>query len=144
MTLADPPQPVRYLLPPDLLLIHHALLLEFGGLPGVTQAGFGRLDTAAFAPQHGMFGQDLYPELVDKVAALVYGIISNHPFSDGNKRVAVVALDVMLALNGATLVATNDEVYDLALAVASGMPRDELRRWIVAHCPDLPASEEAE
>jgi death-on-curing protein len=91
-----------------------------------------------------MFGQDLYPGLADKVVALVYGIISNHPFSDGNKRVAVVALDVMLTLNGATLVATNDEVYELALAAAGGMPREELRRWIIAHCPDLPAEGEAE
>jgi death-on-curing protein len=144
MTSANPSQTVHYLLPADLLLIHHALLLEFGGMSGVTQAGFGRLETAAFAPRHGMFGQDLYPGLADKAAALVYGIISNHPFSDGNKRVAVVALDVMLTMNGATLVASNDEVYDLALAVADGMPREELRRWIVAHCPDLPAGEEAE
>lgn len=131
---------IRYLSPTDLLVIHRSLLLEFGGMPGITQAGFGRLEIAAFAPQQTMFGADLYPGLADKASALVYGIIGNHPFSDGNKRAAVVALNVMLVLNGATLQATNDELYDLAMAASVGLPREDITRWIEAHCPDLAAA----
>lgn len=125
---------MHYLTPYDLITIHQALLTEFGGMQGITEAGFGRLEIAAYAPQQSMFGSDLYPDLPSKAAALVAAIIGNHPFSDGNKRVAVAALDLMLTLNGATLTATNDEIYDLALAVAAGMKREELAAWIVAHC----------
>lgn len=125
--------PVRYLLATDLLLIHQALLLEFGGIAGITEAGYGRLETVVGTPRQSMFGEDLYPDLPSKAAALVYSLIRNHPFSDGNKRTAVVALAVLLELNGATLHATNAEVYDLAMAVAAGMPREELTAWVAAH-----------
>lgn len=124
---------MHYLTPLDLITIHQALLTEFGGMPGITEAGFGRLETAAYAPQQTMFGADLYPDLPAKAAALVFSIIGNHPFSDGNKRVAVVALDLMLTLNGAALTATDAEVYDLAMAVAAGMPRAAIVAWIADH-----------
>jgi death-on-curing protein len=124
---------MRYLSAHDLLVIHQALLLEFGGMPGITEAGFGRLETAAAVPQHSMFGDDLYPTLADKGAALLHAIIRNHPFSDGNKRAAVVALMVLLRLNGAALEASNDEVYELAIAASEGrMARDDLAAWVAA------------
>jgi death on curing protein len=125
---------MRYLTPYDLLLIHQSLLSQFGGMAGITEAGFGRLETAAYAPQQSMFGEDLYPDLPSKAAALVAAITGNHPFSDGNKRVAVVALDLMLTLNGATLSATNDEIYELAIASARGMEREAITAWVYAHC----------
>jgi death-on-curing protein len=132
---------MHYLSPHDLLMIHQALLLEFGGMAGITESGFGRLETAAYAPQYSMFGADLYPDLPDKAAVLVTSLIRNHPFSDGNKRTAVVALAVMLALNGAELTASNDEVYDMAMAVASGMPREAVTQWVAAHSMIVPPEE---
>jgi death-on-curing protein len=124
---------MRYLSPRDLLVIHQSLLLEFGGMPGITEAGFGRLETAAAVPQQSMFGADLYPTLADKGAALLHAIIRNHPFSDGNKRVAVVALVVLLQLNGAALEASNDEIYDLAIATSEGRTsREDLAAWVAA------------
>jgi death-on-curing protein len=134
---------MRYLSARDLLLIHQTLLQGFGGMAGITETGFGRLETAAHAPRHSMFGADLYPDLPSKAAALVHSIMHNHPFSDGNKRTAVVALDLMLTLNGATLHASNQQVYDMAMAVASGMPREELIAWVAAHCT-LPAPQDAQ
>ena len=125
---------MRYLSPYDLLLIHQSLLSQFGGMAGITEAGFGRLETAAYAPQQSMFGADLYPDLPSKAAALVAAITGNHPFSDGNKRVAVVALDLMLTLNGATLSATNDEIYELAIAAARGSDRATITAWVYEHC----------
>lgn len=124
---------MRYLSATDLLVIHQGLIESFGGMAGITEAGFARLEAAAAAPRQSAFGADLYPELADKAAALVFAIVRGHPFSDGNKRVAVAALDLILALNGARLTASNAELYDLAMAAAGSLPRDALVDWVRGH-----------
>lgn len=125
---------MRYLTPADLLAIHELLLSEFGGMRGVTAAGFGRLEAAAAQAQASMFGQEIYPALCEKAAALCQGIVRAHPFSDGNKRVALVALGVFLVQNGARLVATNDAAYRTIMALARGeLAHAELAAWIEAH-----------
>jgi death-on-curing protein len=129
---------MRYLSPHDLLIIHQSLLTEFGGMVGITEAGFSRLETAAATPRQTMFGDDLYPDLASKAAALVFSITRNHPFSDGNKRVAVVALDVMLTRNGWRLTASNDAMYDLAMAAANGLEREAIEEWVRGHMQQEP------
>jgi len=124
---------MHYLSAHDLLVIHQALIERFGGMAGITEAGFARLETAAAAPRQSAFGEDLYPELPDKAAALAHAIVRNHPFSDGNKRVAVVALDLMLTINGASLSADNDAMYELAMAAANEMSREMLIAWVRQH-----------
>ena len=109
---------MRYLTPADLIAIHELLLSEFGGMRGVTAAGFGRLEAAAATPRASMFGEDIYTGVGAKAAAVCLAIVRGHPFSDGNKRVALVALGAALALNGARLTATNDQAYDLIMALA--------------------------
>lgn len=133
-----------YLTPHDLLLIHAALLDEFGGMRGVTEAGFARLEAAAATPRQSAFGLDLYPDLPAKAAALTHAIIRNHPFSDGNKRVAVAALDLMLDLNGATLTADNDQLYALAMAAAERMDREAMEDWVRRHVAAPPAAADSE
>lgn len=123
----------RYLSAEDLLVIHQALIAHFGGMPGITEAGFARLEAAAAAPRQSAFGADVYPELADKAAALAHAIVRNHPFSDGNKRVAVAALDLMLSWNGAELRADNDAVYAITMAAAEGISRDALIAWVREH-----------
>jgi death-on-curing protein len=133
---------VHYLSPYDVLLIHQRLLDEYGGMVGITESGFGRLETAVFTPLQSMFGEDLYPDLPAKAAALYAAIIGNHPFSDGNKRVALVALDLMMSMNGASLVADNESAYEFTLRVASGgVPREEIEAWVRARaiCDAEPA-----
>jgi death-on-curing protein len=125
---------MRYLDPADLIVIHELLLSTFGGMRGVTEAGFGRLEAASAAPQMSTFGEELYPDTHSKAAALCLAIVRGHPFSDGNKRVALVALDTFLAWNGYTLTATNDEAYTLIMALAQGEHgQDELNRWVHQH-----------
>jgi death-on-curing protein len=124
---------MRYLTTYDLLLIHQALIEAFGGMPGVTEAGFARLEAAAAAPQQGAFGEDLYPDLVAKAGALTHAITRGHPFSDGNKRVAVAALDLMLTINGGELRADNDALYAMAMAAAAGLGREEVIAWVRLH-----------
>ncbi len=124
---------MNYLSAEELIVIHEMLLAEFGGIRGITEAGFGRLEAAASVPQQSMFGVDLYADLPSKAGALAHAIIRNHPFSDGNKRVAVVALVEMLARNGAILTATNDEVYALALTAANALDRPSVAAWVSEH-----------
>jgi death-on-curing protein len=122
---------MRYLSPADLIAIHELLLNEFGGMRGITEAGFGRLEAAAATPQASMFGEDIYAGAAHKAAALCLALVRAHPFSDGNKRVALVALGVALALNGARLSATNDQAYKTMMALARGeMGREELVAWV--------------
>src|SRR2546430_13260575 len=111
---------MRYLTPTDLIIIHELLMTEFGGMRGITEAGFGRLDAAAAAPPASMFGQGIYTGETSKAAALCPAVMRAHPFSDGNKRVALVALEGFLAANGCALTATNEDAYIKMMAVARG------------------------
>jgi death-on-curing protein len=125
---------MRYLTPADLIAIHELLMAEFGGMRGITEAGFGRLEAATAAPQVSMFGEDLYAGMASKAAALCQAIVRAHPFTDGNKRVALVALDLFLDANGYTLAATNDEVYATIMALAQGeMEHAALVAWVERH-----------
>lgn len=125
---------MNYLSPTDLIVIHELLLSEFGGMRGITQAGFGRLEAVVAAPQASMFGEDIYPGIVEKAAAICLAVVRAHPFSDGNKRVALVALDLFLQRNGRRLTASNDEAYATIMALARGeMGRDNLATWVEQH-----------
>lgn len=129
---------MNYLSPADLIAIHQLLITRFGGMPGITEAGFGRLEAASAAPRASLFGEELYPRTSSKAAALCYAIIRAHPFSDGNKRVALVALDVFLERNGARLTATDDEAYAAIMATARGdLGRDALVVWVERHSYEL-------
>jgi death on curing protein len=122
---------MRYLTPTDLIAIHELLMAEFGGMRGITEAGFGRLEAAVAAPQASMFGEELYVGVVSKAAALCQAIVRAHPFSDGNKRVALVALDLFLEANSSALMATNDQAYATIMALARGeMAHAALAAWV--------------
>jgi death on curing protein len=129
---------MHYLSPADLLAIHELLIAEFGGMRGITEAGFGRLEAAAATPQASMFGEDIYPGVTEKAAALCQAIVRAHPFSDGNKRVALVALALFLIQNGYALVATNDQAYVTIMALARGeLGREELAEWVHKHSSEF-------
>jgi death-on-curing protein len=123
----------RYLTAAELLVVHQALIEVFGGMAGITEAGFARLEAAAATPRQSAFGAELYQGLAAKAGALAHAIVRGHPFTDGNKRVAVAALDLFVSLNGARLTADNDEVYALAMAAANHLGRAELITWVEAH-----------
>ena len=80
----------------------------------------GLLESAAARPQTTVFGEDAYPDVHSKAAALLLSICKNHALIDGNKRLALAGTIVMLGVNGWTLTLTNDEAYDLVISVASG------------------------
>jgi death on curing protein len=80
----------------------------------------GLLDSACHRPQAGFSGQDAYPTLAGKAAALMHSLACNHALVDGNKRLALLATVVFLRINGDHLELADDEAFDLTLSVAAG------------------------
>lgn len=111
------PEPL-FLSVDDIRLIHARMVEEFGGLPGVADQGM--LESAAAMPAAGFGGQFLHRGLPAMAAAYLFHICKNHPFFDGNKRVAVVAAEIFLNANGIRLTASNRALGELCLGVASG------------------------
>jgi death-on-curing protein len=80
----------------------------------------GLLESAAHRPRTTVFSSDAYPTLHEKAAALLHSIVSNHALVDGNKRLGLASAIAFLGINGWKLTLTNDEAYELVMAVASG------------------------
>jgi death-on-curing protein len=100
---------------PELLYIaERALGLE----PKVRDLGL--LQAAAARPEASAFGQDAYGGLDEKAVALLHSLARNHALVDGNKRLALAGVIAFYGLNGRRLALTNDEAYDLIMAVAEG------------------------
>ena len=102
----------------QVLLLHEQLLAQTGGLQGIRDEGL--LESALEAPFQGFGDTDAYPSLQQKAARLGYGLIKNHPFVDGNKRIGTHVMLVFLALNGVELTYSQKELSDIILAVAAG------------------------
>jgi death-on-curing protein len=89
-------------------------------LPSVELRDVGLLESAAARPQSSAFGEDAYPSLHSKAAALLHSIARNHALVDGNKRLALAAVLAFSGLNGVRMTLTNDEAYELVVDVAVG------------------------
>ena len=118
----------------QVLLLHKSIYERYGGSYGVRDEGL--LDSALEAPFQTFGGQDLYPGNMDKIVRFGYGLIGNHPFHDGNKRIGALALLTLLELNGYLINATDKELSDVIYAVASrsdGKTYEDLLAWVNAH-----------
>jgi death on curing protein len=116
----------------DVLELHDAVIRQSGGCPDLRDRG--ALESAVAQPQMTFGGAYLYPTLVEKAAALAYSLAMNHPFVDGNKRIAHSAMATMLDANGHKVVAPVDEQEATFLALAAGsVGRDDFTTWLVAH-----------
>jgi death on curing protein len=92
------------------------------------------LMSALAAPRRGVFGVELFPTLSEKAAALVYALVQNHPFWDGNKRIAAAALRQFVQRNGAALDADDREIEALTTEIARGRLRDSaVAAWMGNH-----------
>lgn len=116
----------------QVLLLHDQLLSQSGGLQGVRDEGL--LESALEAPFQAFGDIDAYPSLQQKAARLGYGLIKNHPFVDGNKRIGTHVMLVFLALNGVELSHSQKELSDIILAVAAGEKEyEDLLSWLLEH-----------
>jgi len=110
---------VIYLTLPELLHVaERALAFE----PKIRDIGL--LEAAAARPAASAFGRDAYPNLDAKAAALLHSLARNHALVDGNKRLALAGTIAFYGVNGYRLTLTNDEAYELVMAVADGRLND--------------------
>ena len=128
---------MRYLTLAECLALYTRVIEDSGGSPGLRDSG--ALESALAQPRAGFGGQDLYPTLADKAAALGFSLINNHPFVDGNKRIGHAAMETFLVLNGHEIDASVDDQEDLIRGVASGgIAREELGEWPQEHLRERP------
>ena len=113
----------------DIYELHNQLEESFILSSGVRDENL--LASAVNTPFQTFMGNDLYPSIYDKAAQLCYGIVNNHPFTDGNKRTALHSMYVYLIINGFDITARQQEVEDLIINVAAGnMTNTELAEWL--------------
>lgn len=116
----------------QVLLLHQHLVDETGGSPGLRDEGL--LESALNAPFQSFGDTSAYPSLQQKAARLCYGLVKNHPFIDGNKRIGAHVMLVFLALNGIELQHSQTELSDVILQLAAGeIEVTDLLHWILAH-----------
>jgi death-on-curing protein len=95
----------EYVTTADALFFHKELIERYGGATGIRDAG--ALESALHRPQTGY-----YDTIIQEAAALLESLVQNHPFVDGNKRVAFAVTDVFLRINGYALTADSRTIYD--------------------------------
>ena len=123
---------MRILSKRQILMLHSMLVAQSGGADGLRDEGL--LESAINTPLQTFGGQELYPTVLEKAARLGYGLIHNHPFMDGNKRIGTHAMLVFLDINNITLSYEDDDLIAAILRVASGdMDDSELLEWLKAH-----------
>ena len=105
-----------YLSLEQLRALHRIQLELFGGSGGLRDKG--ALEAAMARPQMTFGGEDLYPDLAGKVAALMHSLVMNHPFVDGNKRVGAMAAELFLEANDHVLETSDEGLTELTWALA--------------------------
>lgn len=116
----------------QIIKLHEMIYERYGGDLGVLNEGM--LDSALQAPFQTFGGEELFPDDKEKIIRLAYGLIKNHSFRDGNKRIGALVLLVMLKLNGYRVNATNEEFTDIIMGIAASEKDDEdLKVWVEAH-----------
>lgn len=116
----------------EQLLELHALVIEStGGSVGLRDLG--RLESVIASQTQYVFGAELYPSLEAKAAALIRGIIADHPFVDGNKRTAMLAGLTLLKINEAQFEARSGEIEDFAVKIAvQKLDIPAITEWLIA------------
>jgi len=123
---------MRYLTFAEILALHHHVIEQSGGAHGVRDLG--GIESAVAQPQMSFDGEDLYPTIESKAAALCFSLVMNHPFVDGNKRIGHAAMETFLVLNGFELAADVDDSEQTIMTLAAGnLSREALLEWVAAH-----------
>jgi death-on-curing protein len=115
----------QYVTTVDALFFHKILIERYGGAPGVRDVG--ALESALHRPQTGY-----YETIIHEAAALLESLVQNHPFVDGNKRVAFAVVDVFLRINQYEITANSKAIYDIVMALmeSGDFDMDHLVPWL--------------
>ena len=115
-----------------VLLLHQLIIQETGGDINVRDLNL--LDSALESAFSTFDGKDLYPTKEEKAAKIGYGLIANHAFMDGNKRIGMYVMLTFLEVNGITLSLSDQDIYEAGIAVASGTKDyNGLLHWEIEH-----------
>lgn len=126
------PASTRHLTLEEVLYLHDRIIKRTGGRAGIRELTL--LESAIHRPATTFGGEDLYPDLWAKAAALVHSLVKNHPFTDGNKRTAYAAGARFLFINGYTLRAPQQTVIGFLLDVeAKKIFLDMIAAWMKKH-----------
>jgi death-on-curing protein len=127
---------VHYLTIQQALFIHKRIIDETGGARGVRDIG--ALQSSIARPQATFGKMPLFPSILGKAAALLHGIILNHPFVDGNKRTGLTAAALFLQINGWKLDTSHEELESFVLEIAIGRHDvGEIANWLRAHTQEI-------
>ncbi|GAA0093023.1 type II toxin-antitoxin system death-on-curing family toxin [Paraclostridium bifermentans] len=123
---------MRSLTKKQLLTLHTKVINASGGSDGVRDEGL--IDSALDRHKATFGGEDLYTSVEEKIAVTTHSLIANHGFIDGNKRIGVIALDVLSTLNNIKLEYEQKDMIELGLKVAQGaMNEEDILDWIKRH-----------
>jgi death-on-curing protein len=115
-----------------IIILHEILIKYSGGADGIRDVDL--LDSALEAPFIIFDGVSNYPTVQSKAARLAFGLIKNHPFVDGNKRIGILAMISFLEINGIKLVCTDNELIRIGLELADGTADEQtLLDFVVSH-----------
>lgn len=116
----------------QVLRLHQKLLNATGGMAGVRDETI--LDSALSAAFQTFDGIELYPSTVAKIARIAYGLVCNHPFVDGNKRIGTYVMMVLLELNKIEADFSDDDIIRIGLELASGKMTDKQLLDLILEC----------
>lgn len=127
---------MTYLDVDEIIRLQEMLIDQSGGRPGIKSLGM--IESAAAQPRMTFGGDELYPTLADKAAALGFSLTCNHGFEDGNKRIGHAAMETFLVWNGFEIQSPVDEQEFVFLQLAAGeLNRDQFTEWVRGHIVPL-------
>ena len=116
----------------EILIFHRKIIEQTGGSDGIRDIGL--IESALNRAFSTFDGNDLYKEIEDKVSIITYGLINNHGFVDGNKRIGVAVMLLLLRINGIKVQYTQDDLVQFGLDIAKGsLDEKGIKRWIKNH-----------
>ena len=116
----------------EILIFHRKIIEQTGGSDGIRDIGL--IESALNGAFSTFDGMDLYKEIEDKVSVITYGLIKNHGFVDGNKRIGVAVMLLLLRINGVKIQYTQNELVQLGLDIAKGLLDEKgIKQWIKNH-----------
>ena len=119
----------------QVMLLHKMIHERYGGAYGVLDEGM--LDSALQVPFATYAGEELIPGDKEKIVRLAYGLIKDHPFRDGNKRIGALVLLTLMKLNGYPLKTSDNELSEMIMDIAASRRDDtDLLRWVNRLCED--------
>ncbi len=124
---------IKYIKKNIVLTFHRQLIEDYGGLDGLRDEGL--LESALAQAETTVFGEYLHQDIFEMASAYGYHLCQNHPFIDGNKRVAFVVMDTFLRINGWEIAAEDRAIYSLMINLAGGqIDKSQLAQWLRDNC----------